>query len=208
MTTFHPKEQHDHPASAITVGLYRIGQAVALMLRRRAQGHGLTAAQAQALLFLAHTRLPARTVSGVAKRLGCSLATASQIVSTLVAKGLVRREPWSRHRRTVYLHLTAKGHALLPHIESSLDAIKALVEDFSDEEQERLLEMIRRLVYGLSQQGHIVLYEMCWECAYFRPHAHPDQPEAPHHCALIDAPLPDEETYVECPDFVPKEVSA
>jgi hypothetical protein len=42
---------------------------------------------------------------------------------------------------------------------------------------------------------------MCVYCRFFRPYAHPDDPEQPHHCAFVNAPFGDRALRVDCPEY-------
>ncbi|MER3400741.1 MAG: MarR family transcriptional regulator [Thermoflexus sp.] len=206
MAAFHPQDRAGDRPSRLALALYRIGQAVQMMLRRRAQAHGLSAAQLQALLFLAHARPGVRTVSGLAQRLGATMATASEVADALERKGLIARAPWPAHRRTIILRLTPQGEALVPTLEGALEDLEGLLRDLPEPDQIALERILQEVVRRLAAAGHVAIYEMCWGCAFFRPHAHPDDPRGPHHCAFMNAPLPEADTYTECPDFIPREV--
>ena len=205
MSSFDPRYRRDNVPGNITVALYRIGQAISIMLRRKGLVHGLSPAQVQALLFLRYARPGVRTIGWLAQRLGCTLATASGVANALERKGLVIREPWPLHRRTITLHLTSDGEALAQQVDDALDDLEAIVRELPEEEQAALLRATQAVVRRLAEEGHVVVYEMCWGCGFFRPYAHPENPDGPHHCAFMDAPLPEENTYTECPDFVPAE---
>jgi len=90
-------------------------------------------------------------------------------------------------------------------LERLLDDLEEAVEALSPSDQEALHRALQQIVRRLAASGAIVVYEMCWGCAFFRPYAHPENPAAPHHCAFMDAPLRDADTYTECPDFIPRE---
>ncbi len=204
MSSFDPRVRQHSETAATAIALYRIAQAIMRLLRRKGQALGLSPTQVQALLFLAYGRPGARTVSGLAQRLGCTLATASGVATALEEKGLIAREPASRGR-TVFLRLTPQGEEVVRALDDVLADLEDLIADLPPDHRRALHTVTRHLVYGLAARGHVVPYEMCWECTFFRPFAHPDNPHAPHHCAFMDAPLPEEDTYTECPDFVPKE---
>jgi DNA-binding MarR family transcriptional regulator len=205
MSSFDPRYRRDNLPGNITIALYRIGQAIAILLRRKGLAHGLSPTQVQALTFLAYARPGVRTIGGLAQRLACTLATASGVASALEGKGLVVREPWPQHRRTITLRLTPQGQTLAGQVDDALDELEAIIGELPDDEQAVLLRATQAIVRRLAEGGHVVIYEMCWDCGFFRAYAHPDDPAGPHHCAFMDAPLPEENTYTECPDFVPVE---
>lgn len=205
MTSFDPRYREDNIPGNITIALHRIGQAIGILLRRKGLEHGLSPTQVQALLFLSYARPGVRTIGGLAQRLGCTLATASGVADALERKGLAARKPWPEHRRTITLRLTSEGAALAEQVDDALDDLETIVRELPAEEQAGLLQATQHIVRRLAEKGHVVVYEMCWSCGFFRPHAHPEDPAGPHHCAFMDAPLPEANTYTECPDFVPAE---
>ena len=203
MALFDPRTRQANRSAAIGLALYRVTQAITILLRQAGQAHGLSPAQVQALTFLAYGRPGVRTVSGLAQRLRCTLATASGIASALERKGLLCRR--QGRGRTVFLDLTPEGQRRVRQLEDALSDLEAVVDSLPEDAQGTLHTALQTIVRRLAERGLVVVYEMCWECAFFRPHAHPDNPEAPHHCAFMDAPLPEADTYTECPDFVPRE---
>lgn len=203
MTVFDPRQRHT-PAGRITIGLYRIGQAINHLFRQRGEARQLSPAQIQALLFLRYARPGVRTIGGLATRLGTTYATASGVADALEHKRLARRQPLPSDRRTVTLSLTETGEAECRELEDVLDVIEAAIADLPPTDQEALLRATQAVVRRLQEAGHVQVYEMCWGCQFFRPYAHRDDPVGPHHCAFVDAPLPEAQTYLECPDFIPQ----
>lgn len=204
MTVFDPRQRHTL-AGRITIGLYRIGQAINYLLRQRGEARRLSPAQIQALLFLKYTRPGVRTIGGLAARLGTTYATASGVADALEHKQLARRQPLPTDRRTVTLTLTDMGETECRELEDVLDTIEAAIADLTPTDQEALLRATQAIVRRLQEAGLVQVYEMCWGCQFFRPYAHPDDPAGPHHCAFVDAPLPEAQTYLECPDFLPRD---
>ncbi len=203
MSAFNPRLRASQPAGAITIALYRISQAIGHLLRVRGEAVGLSPAQIQALLFLRFARPGVRTIGGLANRLVSTYATASGVADALEKKDLALRQPHAEDARTVTLTLTEKGRQQADELENVLDEIEAAVSALPPADQEALLRGMQAIVWQLQQAGHVHLYEMCWHCQFFRPNAHPTNPAGPHHCAFVDAPLPESNTYLECPDFVP-----
>ena len=83
MSSFDPQYREDSTPGHVTVTLYRISQAISVLLREKSQNHGLSATQLQALLFLAYARHDVRTIGGLAERLGCTAATASGVANAV-----------------------------------------------------------------------------------------------------------------------------
>jgi DNA-binding MarR family transcriptional regulator len=204
MPSFNPKHRYT-TGGQITIALYRIMQAMAHLLRERGKDTGLSPAQIQALLFLKYVRPGARTIGGLAQRLAVTYATASGVADALERKRLVRRAPEPEDQRVVTLGLTPEGQREVEALEDVLDEIEAAVNALPEAEQSALLRATQAIVRRLQRAGYVKVYEMCWHCQFFRQDAHPSDPRGPHHCAFMDAPLPEPDTYLECPDFVPAE---
>lgn len=203
MSVFDPRSRTTLPAQ-VAIGLYRLSQGLQHRLRRRGQALGLSPAQVQALIFLKYARPGVRTIGGLAQRLGCTVATASEVATALERKGLIQRHPWAEDQRVITLGLTTAGEREVAVLEDWLEDLEDALAALPLAQQRALLAATQTLVHTLQQAGDVVVYEMCWGCQFFRPYAHPEAPETPHHCALVDTPLPDPNTYLECPDFIPR----
>jgi Mn-dependent DtxR family transcriptional regulator len=136
----------------------------------------------------------------VARELGVGLPTVSEALSPLVAKGLVRKGRSSADGRSVMLALTAEGRAEAERLAGWPDFLLEGVAALSAEEQAVLLRAVVKLVRSLQEQGRIPVARMCPTCRFFRPNAHPDDPERPHHCAFVDAPFGERSIRIDCPD--------
>lgn len=204
MPAFNPRDRELNRAGRAAIALYRISQAIGHLLRVRGEARGLSPAQIQALLFLNHVRPGVRTIGGLASRLAATYATTSGVADALERKRLIERRPLPEDRRTVSLTLTEDGAREAADLEDVLDEIEAAVNGLPEIEQMALTRATQAIVRRLQASGHIQVYEMCWGCQFFRQDAHPDDPRGPHHCAFVDAPLPEPNTYLECPDFVPR----
>ncbi len=203
MPPFNPQQRNETPAGTITIALYRISQAIGHLLRARGEAAGLSPAQMQALLFLQYARPGVRAIGGLAERLAATYATASGVADALERKRLIKRKPLPEDQRTITLTLTARGRREAEALEDVLDEIEAAVNALPEADQRTLMRATQAMVRRLQAAGHVRVYEMCWGCQFFRQDAHPDDPRGPHHCAFVDAPLPEPNTYLECPDFVP-----
>jgi DNA-binding MarR family transcriptional regulator len=145
------------------------------------------------------------TIGGLAQRLQATMATASEVADALERKGLVAREPLPADRRTVTLRLTVAGRRRVAPLSACWMIWRRRWKPSPLPIRRALHRALQQIVRRLAASGAIVVYEMCWGCAFFRPYAHPENPAAPHHCAFMDAPLRDADTYTECPDFIPRE---
>lgn len=204
MSSLNPKHRNT-PSGQITIALYRITQAMDRLLRERGKVAHLSPTQIQSLLFLKYARPGVRTIGGLANRLGVTYATTSDVVDALERKRLIKRTPLPEDQRVVTIRLTPKGEDEAEMLEDVLDEIEAAVNTLPRADQATLLRATQAIVRHLQRAGYVKVYEMCWNCQFFQKDAHPDDPGGPHHCAFMDAPLPEPTTYLECPDFVSAE---
>jgi DNA-binding MarR family transcriptional regulator len=145
----------------------------------------------------ASTRLGA-----LARELGVSDATASEAVSALVAKGLVRRARAAEDARALALALTAAGRREARRAAQWPDAFLLGVAELTAEERGVLLRGLTKIIRRLQLEGRIPLARMCATCRFFRPHAHRDA-QQPHHCDFVDAAFGERELRLECADHAP-----
>lgn len=200
--SFNPKKRN-RVSEQVTIAFYRIAQAIGYLLRERGKHMLLSPSQINALLFLRYARPGVRNIGGLAERLGTTYATSSGVADSLEKKRLVMRKPLPADQRVITLDLTTKGEAQVEQLEDVLGEIEKAIEALPEKEQTILLHATKAIVRHLQNAGYVKVYEMCWGCQFFRKNAHPDDPRGPHHCTFIDAPLTENNTYYECPDFVP-----
>lgn len=202
MRALNPRYRHS-PSGQIAVALYRIAQAIHSLLRHRAAKEDLSAAQVQALVFLHTTRPSAQTIGGLAEGIGLAYLTVSAMVDALERKELVERHPLESDRRTITLRLTSQGKTKSVSLENLLDEVEQTIQSLPSTEQAALQRALQHIIARLNEAGYIHPYDMCWHCQFFQQNAHPDNPRGPHHCAFVDAPLTEPDTYLDCPDFQP-----
>jgi DNA-binding MarR family transcriptional regulator len=82
-------------------------------IRRVMQGHrsGLSVPQFRAMVMIANQ--PCISLSYVAENLALSLPTTSRIVTGLVNKGFLKRQPCADDRRQMSLGITSRGRSVL-----------------------------------------------------------------------------------------------
>lgn len=203
MSSFDPRHRADNISGQIAIALYRVSQAIGYLFRKRGTEQNLSPAQIQALLFLHYSRMGVRTIGGLSSRLASSYATTSGVVDALENKGFVKRQPLPSDQRTITLQLTAAGIQKTGLVDDVLEVIESAISDLSPDKQQAFIDVMQHVVGRLQAAGHVEVYEMCWGCQFFRQDAHPETPNAPHHCAFVDAPLEEPSTLLECPDFIP-----
>jgi DNA-binding MarR family transcriptional regulator len=190
-------EENTEPlASRIAAGLHKIGLAMKQQAWQQANEEGLSATQGQILAAIAtHGAL---TGTELSQRLGVTLPTISDAVRVLVDKALVTRSPDPRHPRASLLTLTKKGAHLGARARSWPEFMAAAVADLNADEQRAFFSGVVRMIRSLQIQGLIPVSGMCVTCVYFRPNVRPGA--SPHHCALVDAPLANDQLRLDCPE--------
>lgn len=198
-SVFDPSSQHGDVDGKIVAALERISQVFRLLLREKAQEHGLSPIQAQFLIYLLYHDVELRRVGQLAREFGLTPATVSDAVASLESKGFVEREPWPEDRRVLTLRLTPKGRRVAADLSTWADAVREHLEGFSSLEKEGLMHSLMRLIGSLQRSGVITVARMCVTCRFFRRDAHPGG-GAPHHCGLLDVPLAVSDLRVDCPE--------
>lgn len=180
----------------IATGLHKLGLALKHQEWTRASEHGLSPTQGQILALLDADG--ALRASDVGARLGIGLPTISEAVTTLVAKGFVRRTPDASHPRARLLRLTAAGRRRSVQTRAWPELLTQAVGVLSTAEQATLLTALMKMIRTLQEQGQIPVQRMCVTCTHFRPHVRDG--ETPHHCAFVDAPMGAPHLRLDCTD--------
>ena len=164
---------------------------------------GLTPTQSQILTVIAGSREPLG-IKSIAERLAVTMGTASEAVSSLVEKGLVRKESSEADGRAVVVALSAKGKREASKAAAWPESMLGAIESLPDQQRAGLLRGLIGMVRALQEQGAVPTARMCVGCRYFRPNEHPGQPK-PHQCQYIGAPIADTELRLDCEEMEPVE---
>lgn len=182
LTPETPWDSTPDVSARIVTAIGRIASVMRSGMWEFATAENLNPAQAE-ILYLLQGRSSGVRLSWLAGQLSISTASASDSVTALVAKGLVRKARADDDGRATALFLTADGVQLAARIGSAVsfadEAAAALPAPMQAEMLTGLLKMIAQLKY-------------------------PGQP-APHHCALVNAPLPISFIRIDCAEHVPAE---
>lgn len=187
----------------LIAGLSKIGLVMKHGAWEAAGRTGLPPTQAQALALL-HARrgAPALGVSEVAAEMAVGLPTASEAISALQHRGLVRKRRSSSDGRAVALTLTAAGRREAARASDWPDALVAAVGALGDAERGPFMRGLVRMIAELEARGAIPAARMCVSCLFFEPMADPGA-ERPHHCRLLGAPVGDADLRLECAEMQP-----
>lgn len=184
----------------IVAAIDRLSRAFRVLLQDAARQRGLSPIQAQILTYL-DTRGPqVAHVSRLAREFDLTQATISDSVSSLEAKGLVRREPSLEDGRMSRLTLSPVGRRVAQQLGTWMEPLRDAVAAASTPQRERALVFLLDLIGRLQRRGVISVARVCVTCRFFQRDVHPD-PRAPHHCALLDRPLPIADLRVDCSDY-------
>jgi DNA-binding MarR family transcriptional regulator len=190
---------HDPVGRRVTIGLAKIGLATRSRAWQEAGVAGLTPTQGQILALLRARPARAMRLTALAQGLAVTLATTSDAVRALTAKGLVRKDRSPADGRAIAISLTEAGKREADRVVGWSDFLLDAVDALTPDEQAVFLRGLIKMIRALQLRGEIPVSRMCVTCRFFRPHAHPDR-HRPHHCAFVDAPFGDRQLRLDCPD--------
>jgi len=126
----------------------RVHQICMAMAAESVAGADLTPVQYGAMACLnRRDGEPGIDQAGLAARLGVDRNSASDLVDSLVAKGLLERQINERDRRARLLHLTPKGEQLFLQVRKGTLAAQARIyETLGLAEREMLLDLLTRII--------------------------------------------------------------
>jgi DNA-binding MarR family transcriptional regulator len=192
--------------SRIATGFARINTAMRAKAWAQAAANGLTPTQADILHLLA-SRNAALRLNTIAAQLAITPATASDAVAALVSKGLVEKGRAADDGRAIALALTSAGARLAATVPDWSGFLAAAAQTLGKDEQATMLKLIIKMIRELQERGDIPVNRMCVTCEYFGPNEHED-PQAPHHCHLVNAPFGDRHLRLDCPEHEEAEKTA
>lgn len=174
-------------------GLARLAAVARQLDWQAAETAGLSPTQADILRFVAHRPAGAR-LTAAAAHAGVRKATASDAVTALERKTLVRKYADASDGRAVALKATAKGNRVAQTWPSSYAPI---VAGLSQAEQELLLSLVVKMIRQLQQRQLIAPQRTCVSCRHFRENVSPGT-STPHYCAFVGAPMAERHLRVDC----------
>lgn len=176
-------------------GLGRLAAVARQLDWQAAETAGLSPTQADILRFVANRPTGAR-LTAAAAHAGIRKATASDAVSTLENKSLIRKGADTSDRRAIALTATARGAKVARNWPPSFAPV---IDGLSAQEQETLYGLVIKMVRQLQQRELIAPQRTCVTCRHFRENTTPGS-DAPHYCALVGAPMAARHLRVDCPE--------
>ena len=147
-----PADAKDATDAQIVAAIRRIMRAVDLHSRHLADEFGLTGPQLSVLK--AAFRLGPATPGTLARAVHLSPATVTGILSRLEKRGLLRRSPGDRDRRTICVELTEEGLRVTKDSPSLLqDRFRLELAQLEGWEQTMILSVLERIASMMGAQG-------------------------------------------------------
>ena len=176
-------------------GLTRLAAVARQLDWQAAASAGLSPTQADILRFVANRPEGAR-LTAAAAHIGVRKATASEAVTTLETKSLLRKQADAADGRAIALKATAKGARVAREWPASFGPV---VEGLSNNEQEILLALVIKMIRQLQLRELIAPQRTCVTCRHFRENVAPGT-ASPHFCAFVGAPMAERHLRVDCPE--------
>jgi len=174
-------------------GLTRLAAVARQLDWQAAASAGLSPTQADILRFVANRPEGAR-LTAAAAHIGVRKATASDAVTTLETKSLLRKHADALDGRAIALKATAKGARIAREWPASFGPV---VEGLSNNEQEMLLALVIKMIRQLQLRELIAPQRTCVTCRHFRENVAPGT-ASPHFCAFVGAPMAERHLRVDC----------
>ena len=182
----------------IATGFARIATVMRSQAWERASANGVTPTQSDILALLA-TRSMALRLSTIAEQLAITPATASDAVSSLVAKGLVEKARAVDDGRALALILSAAGKKMLQGLSVEEGILGEALKSLNKDDQTCLLVLMNKIIRTMQSQNDVAMARMCVTCRYFEAHKAPDK-ASPHYCHLIRSPFGNTHLRLDCPE--------
>lgn len=184
-------------SAQIAAGLAQLASFLRMSDWRDVGPLGLTPTQA-ACLSLLGSRGPNR-VTVLARLLGVTQATASDVVAALERKQLLNRHADPDDGRATQVKLTAQGRVLAQQVSEPPALLAKAVDALDRQERALLRRALSKIILELQGTGAIEPQRLCLTCRFFQPYKHSDA-ASPHHCAFVDAAFGDASLRLDCSD--------
>jgi MarR family transcriptional regulator, organic hydroperoxide resistance regulator len=160
---------------------------VSRLIHSLQQAEGLRPAQWEALRYLGQANRYSRSPSAVTAFLHATRSPVSQVINSLVARGLVDRQPNPKDKRGVCLSVTEKGREVLKR--DPLNRVSSAVYALEDATRENIEIGLRSLMTEMQRGRRQHAFGVCGTCSLFRRDGAHSEPGGPHRCGLTLEPL-------------------
>ena len=181
----------------VATGFEKVSTALRSQAWRGAGQDGLTPTQGRVLALLRDEETGVRLAT-LAEALAVSGPTASDVLSTLVAKGLVQRGTDPADRRAAAFRLTDTGREVAQRSASWPDFLVEAVNTLAPGEKAQVYGALIKIIRSIQDAGAVSVQRMCVSCRFFQPNVRPDDPARPHVCGLVGAPFGDGHLRLDC----------
>ncbi len=196
---YDENDRRIHFGRHLSIAEEAISRALRSGIRHLSADQRLTPTQAAILSTLRGVPEGMR-LAAVAARLGVTPASASDSVSSLVEKRLLRRTAAPDDGRAVAIRLTSEGEKRAEGLSQGSSALTGAAEALSETEQTVLLRALMKLVRGLEMGHQVSETAMCVSCRHFRPFLN-EQSADPHQCSYFDVDFDDSRLRFDCPGY-------
>lgn len=175
-----------------TLLLERLSALIHQSVRDAAARQGLLPIHVQVLGYLAQANGYSDLPIAIAEYFGITRGTVSQSLAVLEGKGLLVKEPDTRHGKRIHLRLTQAGCDVLNDswAQRMHQVLHAMPLDATT-----LETTLRGLLVGLQRLNQRRPFGVCHQCAHFLKEAHGA------HCGLTGEPLAWEQTLKICREW-------
>lgn len=177
--------------SASSLLLERLGALIHQSVREDAARHGLLPIHMQVLRYLTQANRYSDLPIAIAEYFGITRGTVSQSLAVLERKGLLLKEPDTRHGRRVHLRLTAAAESVLR--ESWAERVDTALR--SAPETASLDDVLRGVLAALQRINGQRAFGVCRQCAHFLVEGEGAR------CGLTREPLAAEQTTRICREW-------
>jgi DNA-binding MarR family transcriptional regulator len=202
MNSIKPSPWNATPAISerIVGAISRIGNVLRSGAWQFATAEGLNPTQVDILQILLSRDAGVR-LSWMAQQIGVTTASASDSVASLVAKKLVKKGRALDDGRAIAISLTADGERMAKKINSAMSFAFEAVAELPDASQQALFKGLLETIGKLQQSERFPEIRACVTCQYFVANKY-ENAKAPHHCQLVDAPLPQILLRLDCEEHI------
>jgi len=166
---------------------------LARVITNEASMSELKPAQWEALRFFSQANRFSCTPSGLTSYMRVTKGTVSQTINALERKGLLEKKQGKEDRRAINIALTQRGQNKLN--QDPLQDIFLGLSDISSEKLDMLSSTLEDLLTNSIKRRAGSPFGVCKTCQHFERNAHQGKP---HLCALLQAPLSDEDSNLIC----------